>query len=294
MAHGNKPKANLSSALESRLSPDTNSIADNNTADAIMASDNEANAQQPPSVPAPKGFMRLPAEIRLQIYEDYFIPPPGLITGCHYHKSTCRLTPQNISVDLANTAHTTTISARRSYHCKCDHCAFSGALLLTNHQIRSEAAPILESTFQFTLNIQLGWWQLTYAKFDVEMAGLWGLDLGNMNGIPSYIKTFVLHLDFFEPEDIIELDKVHAVAKDLAFLHHLADQVEFVVEVHIALAFEEKALGWSEAVSEKSKGSEHFVAYWEMTAPSMRHKLIAGLKKQFLKKGKEFRLLDEK
>ncbi|KAM3421941.1 hypothetical protein BST61_g2318 [Cercospora zeina] len=297
MARNNEPESNIDnieSALESHLSLDAKLTADNNGAFAVMTGNKEANAQQLPSAPAPKGFMRLPAEIRLQIYEDHFTPPPGLITSCHYHKLTCRLTPQDISFHLADTAPTAAISTLRTYGCKCDHCAFSSALLLTNHQIRAEATPILKSTFQFTLNVKVGRRHFTYARFDLGAAGLWGLDSGNVSGIPSYIKTFVLHLDFFGPEDIIDLDEMHTIAEELAFLHRLADQVEFVVEVHIALAFEEKALGWSEAVGDKRNGSEQFVAHWEMRALSMRHKLIAGLKKQFEKKGKDFRLVDDK
>ncbi|PPJ59301.1 hypothetical protein CBER1_04224 [Cercospora berteroae] len=249
--------------------------------------------EEAPAEPKLKGFLGLPAEIRNQIYEDLFTPPPGIITSCHPAEQTCRLSPGKVSADLANTTPLTAISTRRTYGCHCDHCKFSSALLLTNHQIRSEAAPVLESTFQFGLNLKMGWWQFTWAKFDLGSTGLWGLKDDYTQSVPKFVKVCVIHFDYFEPESILELDSMRQVARDLAFLHHLAGQVKFVVEVHIALAFEERQVGWSEAASEKSEASEQFVAEQETKAQEMKAELIEGLVEEFEQKGKRFRLMTE-
>lgn len=131
------------------------------------------------------------------------------------------------------------------------------------------------------------------AKFSLESTGLWGRKDDYTQNVPKFVKVCVIHFDYFEPESILEMDSMRQVARDLAFLHHLADQVKFVVEVHIALAFGERQVGWSEAVSEKSEPSEQFVAEQETKAQEMKAELIEGLMEEFELKDKKFRMLDE-
>ncbi|CAK1359432.1 hypothetical protein CB0940_05641 [Cercospora beticola] len=288
-------KTILDCPLESQSADSNMAVGGTTTANTVLdtaVNSNECSIQEAPAEPKLKGFMRLPAEIRLQIYEDLFTPSPGIIAKCHPAEQTCRLTPAKISTDLANTTPLSAISTRRTYGCHCDYCKFSSALLLTNHQICSEAAPVLESTFQFGLNLKMEWWQFTWAKFDLESTGLWGLKDDYTQNVPKFVKVCVIHFDYFEPESILEMDSMRQVARDLAFLHHLADQVKFVVEVHIALAFEERQVGWSEAVSEKSEASEQFVTEQETKAQEMKAELIEGLMEEFELKEKKFRMLD--
>lgn len=110
-------KSIMDSPLESQSADSNMAVGATTTVSTILdtAVDNsKSGTQEAPAEPKLKGFMRLPAEIRLQIYEDLFTPPPGIITSCHPAEQTRRLFPAKVSTDLANTTPLTAISSRRT------------------------------------------------------------------------------------------------------------------------------------------------------------------------------------
>ncbi|KAI5361480.1 hypothetical protein Slin15195_G125950 [Septoria linicola] len=248
----------------------------------------------------PRGFMRLPPELRVKVYEYYFAAPMlGIICKCSI-LSSCHGMEHQIRNHIATTSSTEERHGR-SWGCTCWTCNYSGALLLTSKQIRNEALPLLEDTFQLSLNIAgtdgrgfghdwifttgndslLGW------RLDRSLVKQNPAKLERLIKAPKCIEVLNIHIDTWELDD--DMEELPKLLDQLRPLHVIADRMTFVIDVHVCRAWMEVVPGWSE-VFEEASGDWKLDAKELVRAKDMRAKVVRGLEMEFAREGKVLRL----
>jgi hypothetical protein len=232
-------------------------------------------------------FIRLPAELRVRIYELLLLPSPAALVHCD---GFCSAGDEFLACTCKPVS-----SRTRAY--KCGHCAWRGAevhvsVMRTCKQIYKEAAAVLYEHVEYRarhrseakdipahLAVHVQTMNFIHPVRQMCSAGLWAFH-GRLRDFPN-LRLVRLHVDWDAAwsrypalvEDIVNAD---AVEFD-GLVSMFGEQVEFEVDVHVTQAWSADDGDWVEKLVSR-KGHEERAKQLDIIAVQARQHVVSVLR----------------